>query len=91
VIGGIKLLDGGEADDKIIAVLENDHVWGEARDIRDVPAVLVERLQHYFSTYKLVPGQRARVRIDRVYGRAHARAVVRAAMADYAETFGAAR
>ena len=91
VIGGIKLLDGGEADDKILAVLENDYVWGEARDVQDVPPVFIERLQHYFLTYKLVPGRRARVRIDRVYGRAHARGVVRAAMADYVESFGDAR
>src|SRR5262245_54594830 len=87
VIGGLQMIDGGEADDKIISVLENDYVWGAARDVRDVPAVLVERLQHYFLTYKLVPGQRSRARIARVYGRDHARKVVRAAMADYTEAF----
>jgi inorganic pyrophosphatase len=87
VIGGLQMIDSGEADDKIVSVLENDYVWGGARDIRDVPAVLVERLQHYFLTYKLVPGQRSRARITRVYGRAHALKVVRAAMADYAGRF----
>jgi inorganic pyrophosphatase len=87
VIGGLQMIDGGEADDKIISVLENDYVWGDARDIRDVPPVLVERLQHYFLTYKLVPGERTRARIARVYGRAHAHKVVRAAMADYAGRF----
>jgi len=50
--------------------------------------VLVERLQHYFQTYKLVPGQRPRARIGKVYGRGHARKVVRASMADYADNFG---
>jgi inorganic pyrophosphatase len=89
VIGGLQMIDGGEADDKIISVLENDHIWGDARDIRDVPAVLVERLQHYFLTYKLVPGQRTHARIRKVYGRAHALKVVLAAMADYAESFSA--
>jgi inorganic pyrophosphatase len=88
VIGGLQMLDGGEADDKIISVLENDHVWGTARTIGDAPAVLVERLQHYFLTYKLVPGQRPRARINRVYGRAHALDVVRAALADYDEEYG---
>jgi inorganic pyrophosphatase len=87
VIGGLQMIDGGEADDKIISVLENDYVWGDARDIRDVPPVLVERLQHYFLTYKLVPGERTRARIARVYGRIHAHKVVRAAMADYADHF----
>jgi inorganic pyrophosphatase len=88
VIGGVQMIDGGEADDKIIAVLENDYVWGAARDVRDVPSVLVERLQHYFLTYKMVPGSRSTVRITRVYGRAHALKVVRAAIADYEESFG---
>ena len=87
VIGGLQMIDGGEADDKIISVLENDYVWGAARDISDVPGVFVERLQHYFLTYKLVPGQRPTASIDRVYGLEHARQVVAAAMEDYAATF----
>lgn len=88
VIGGLQMIDHGEADDKIIGVLENDYVWGGARDLRDVPAVLVERLQHYFLTYKLIPGERPKARIAKVYGRAHALEVVMAAMADYVEAFG---
>ena len=58
VIGGLQMVDRGEADDKIISVLDNDYVWGEARDLRDLPAVLIERLQHYFLTYRLVPGEK---------------------------------
>ena len=87
VIGGLQMIDDGEADDKIISVLENDYVWGGARNVSDVPPVLVERLQHYFLTYKLVPRQRSKARIARVYGRAHALKVVRAAIADYDHRF----
>jgi len=87
VIGGLQMIDDGEADDKVISVLENDYVWGAARTISDVPRVLVERLEHYFLTYKLVPGRRPKARITKVYGQAHARKVVKAAMADYAEHF----
>jgi inorganic pyrophosphatase len=90
VVGGLQMVDSGEADDKIIAVLHNDYVWGEARDIRDLPKVLVERLQHYFLTYKLIPGEPSHSRISRTYGRSHAARVVRAAMEDYAEAFGPA-
>src|SRR6185436_1665065 len=72
VIGGLQMIDGGEADDKIIGVLENDNAWGNARSIRDVPRVLVERLQHYFLTYKLVPGHRSKAKVRRIYGRQHA-------------------
>jgi inorganic pyrophosphatase len=87
VVGGLQMIDGGEADDKIISVLENDYVWGRARSITDVPSVLIERLQHYFLTYKLVPGRPSRATIKKVYGRAHALRVVKAAMADYDEHF----
>ena len=83
VIGGLQMIDHGEADDKIISVLENDDVWRGARDIGDVPSVLIERLQHYFLTYKFVPGRRTPAHIAKVYGRNHARKVVRASMADY--------
>jgi inorganic pyrophosphatase len=87
VIGGLQMIDEGEADDKIISVLENDYIWGGARDVADVPSVLVERLQHYFLTYKLVPRRHAKSRIASVYGRAQALKVVRAAIADYEEHF----
>jgi len=87
VIGGLQMNDGGEADDKIVSVLENDYVWGKARDLKDLPAVLVERLEHYFLTYKFVPGRRTRARITRIYGRVHALKVVRAAIGDYDDHF----
>ncbi len=88
VIGGILMVDHGEADDKIIAVLQNDAVWGSADDIGAIPGILVERLRHYFATYKLIPGQESQVQIEQVYGCEHARDVVRAAMKDYEEHFG---
>jgi inorganic pyrophosphatase len=89
VVGGLQMVDAGDADDKIIAVLDNDYVYGTARDIGDVPAVLIERLRHYFETYKLVPDRPASVRIEQVYGRAHALKVVEAAITDYQNHFGA--
>lgn len=88
VVGGLPMIDAGEADDKIIAVLENDHLWGAVKEVRELPDVIVERLRHYFSTYKLVPGDPSRVSIDATYDRAHAEAVLEAAIADYRETFG---
>lgn len=84
VVGGLQILDRGEADDKIIAVLEGDLVWGDASDVAEVPAILVERLRHYFATYKLVTGeQRPQIVIQETYGRDHAARVIEAAMADY--------
>ncbi|MBN2685426.1 MAG: inorganic pyrophosphatase [Pontiellaceae bacterium] len=88
VIGGLQMVDHGEADDKIIAVLDNDQFWKEANDIADIPPALLERLRHYFSTYKLVPGQPSDVHIEKIYGREHAQAVIAAAMEDYTEQYG---
>ncbi len=88
VVGGLDVNDGGEADDKIIAVLENDYVWGSAEDITDLPPVLIERLRHYFATYKLIPGEPSKLTVERIYGKEHALQVVEAAMMDYFEEYG---
>jgi len=88
VIGGLPMLDEGEADDKIIAVLVKDHVWGHIDDIADFPATLVERLRHYFMTYKLIPGKESEVFIGDTYGRAHAERVIKASMQDYEDAYG---
>lgn len=88
VVGGLPMVDAGEADDKIVAILENDNMWTGVDDIDQLPPVLVERLRHYFSTYKLAPGGDSNVSIGEIYGREHAENVIRAAIADYEETFG---
>ncbi len=87
VVGGIQMVDHGEADDKIVAVLEGDFFWGEAREITDLPPALIERLRHYFLTYKLVPGAEPVARIQATYGTAHAFRVVEASQRDYAARF----
>ena len=87
VVVGLKIIDRGEADDKIVAVLEGDYVWGEAHEIGDLPAALLERIEHYFSTYKLVPDEPPKIRLTGRYGYAEAAAVIRAAIEDYAEKF----
>ena len=88
VVGGIQMIDEGEADDKIIAVLEGDNIWGEVNDIKDLPPIKTERLQHYFSTYKMIPGKNVEIRVDGVYGREEALAVIAASRKDYQNHYG---
>jgi inorganic pyrophosphatase len=88
VVGGMQGIDGGEADDKIVAVLEHDHLWGQLSDLSDLPEILVERLRHYFITYKLVPGQPPQFSIGNIYGCDQAFHVIAAAMADYRQVYG---
>src|SRR4051812_3579209 len=87
-VGGLRMLDGNEADDKIIAVLEGDAVYGNWLEIEESPAALVERLKHYFLTYKQAPGPGAvRVEITHVYGREEAYEVIRRTQLDYEAKF----
>ena len=88
VVGGLQAIDGGEADDKIIAVLDNDEFWQNVEDVSQLPDVLVERLRHYFSTYKMMPGDEAQMRIEKIYDRNYALQVVAASIEDYDEAFG---
>ena len=87
VLGGLLMEDGGEADDKIVAVLQDDAIWSEARDLADLPRRLVERLQHYFLTYKMRPGESPTVKVQQIYGVERARTVVNAAIEDYREAY----
>jgi inorganic pyrophosphatase len=87
-IGGLRMLDGNEADDKIIAVLEGDAVYGDYQDVRDLPSLLLDRLRHYFLTYKQAPDDsRATCEITAIYGREEAEDVIRRSQADYAHRF----
>jgi inorganic pyrophosphatase len=88
VVGGLQAIDGGEADDKIIAVLENDQFWKDIEDISELPEALIKRLQHYFSTYKMVPGGESQMEIKRVLDREEALRVVEASIEDYDEMYG---
>ena len=87
VLGGLPMIDDGEADDKIIAVLATDNVWGDANDLTCLPEVLIERLDHYFNTYKMIPGKESTVEIGKAYDKEHAQKVIVAAMEDYHERY----
>ncbi len=86
-IGGIRLIDGGEADDKIISVLKGDEVYGAYSDLSELPAGIIERLKHYFLTYKNLPGEKAHIEITNVYGREEAHEVIMTSVEDYKDSF----
>jgi inorganic pyrophosphatase len=88
-VGGFRMVDGDEADDKIIAVLESDLVYGELQHIAQCPKPLIERLKHYFLTYKQIPGAgRRKVDIVEVYDQPEALEVIQRSMKDYQRVFG---
>jgi inorganic pyrophosphatase len=87
-IGGFRLLDKGEADDKIIAVMGDDEFYGQWRDVSDCPESYINRLKHYFLTYKNLPDEDSFSEIIDIYGRDEAQEVIRKAMVDYKNHFG---
>lgn len=87
-IGGFRLIDGDEADDKIIAVLVGDFIYENFRDISECSDNLVDRLRHYFLTYKDPPErENRRVRITHTYGVTEAHEIIKLAQKDYKEKF----
>lgn len=88
VVGGLHMIDEGEADDKIISVLSNDQYYKDVDDISDLPEIIIERLRHYFGTYKMIPGQKVDVNVERVYSKEVAAEVIQASIEDYNDMFG---
>jgi inorganic pyrophosphatase len=87
-IGGFRMVDGNQADDKIIAVLESDLVYGEFAHLAQCPRPLVDRLKHYFLTYKQLPTDvRRTANITELYDQPEAHEVIRRSMEDYRKAF----
>lgn len=88
-IGGFRMIDGNEADDKIIAVLKQDEIYTQWKDVDDVPPSIIQRLKHYFLTYKDMPGQITnRCEITHTYGKEEAFDVIKRSRKDYLKKFG---
>lgn len=91
-IGGLRMVESGEADDKIIAVLVDDPSFGLVPDVASLPRAVLDRLRHYFLTYKKIPGETGPViTVDPVYDARTARAIIDAARGDYRRHYGSPR
>jgi inorganic pyrophosphatase len=84
VVGGFRLIDRKEADDKLVAVMKGDPAYGQFKDLADVPKPILERLKHYFLTYKNMPGEVRKTEIAGIYGAKQAHDVIRRSQEDYA-------
>ncbi|MDR0661071.1 MAG: inorganic pyrophosphatase [Prevotellaceae bacterium] len=87
-IGGFRLIDKDQADDKLIAVMDKDAVFGSYRNIGDIPPHVLERLKHYFMTYKDIPGDpKRRCELTHVYDIDEALDIIRRSIEDYNNKF----
>lgn len=87
VIGGIRLIDSGEVDDKLIAVLNVDPFYANVTEISQINPVVIDRIKHYFLSYKTIPGEPLKTKIEAVYDSEEAHKVVRCGIEDYINHF----
>ena len=86
IIGVMRMLDGGEADDKLIAVCAKDMSVAHINDISELPSHFIEELRHFFEEYKKL--EQKVVKIEEFQGARLARKILQHAINDYQTKFG---
>ncbi|MDN5204765.1 inorganic diphosphatase [Fulvivirgaceae bacterium BMA10] len=81
IIGVMRMLDGGELDDKIIAVAENDMSVNHIDDIDHLPAHFFKELRNFFEDYKKLENKT--VKVEEFQNREIAREIVLKSIDDY--------
>lgn len=84
-IGVMKMLDQGEADDKIIAVHAHDPEYNHYGSIKELPPHRLTEVQRFFEDYKIL--EKKVVKIESFLDREDALKIVRQAISDYAKKF----
>ena len=55
------MIDSGDPDDKLIAVPTDDPRWDEVKDLKDINKHTIKEMEHFFSTYKIIQGQKVEI------------------------------
>ncbi|KGT93298.1 potassium ABC transporter ATPase [Erwinia typographi] len=84
-IGVLKMIDGGESDDKIVAVPASkiDPTYDEIKSVDDLPNLEKERLAAFFRVYKQLPDGRKKVELNGFTDAAAAKAEIKTAFEAY--------
>jgi inorganic pyrophosphatase len=84
-IGVLKMIDGGEVDDKIVAVPTSkiDPTYDDIKEMKDLPKVEQERLQAFFRVYKQLPDGRKKVELNGFEDAAKAKTEIKQAFDAY--------
>lgn len=87
VIGVMRMVDQGEADDKIIAVATYDESVNHMKDVADLPPHTEKQIRRFFMDYKTL--EEKEVVVERFLGREEAMRIVQESIDLYVQTFGA--
>ncbi|MCA1178101.1 MULTISPECIES: inorganic diphosphatase [unclassified Pantoea] len=84
-IGVLKMIDGGEVDDKIVAVPTSkiDPTYDDIKEMSDLPKMEQERLQAFFRVYKQLPDGRKKVELNGFEDAAKAKTEIKQAFEAY--------
>ncbi|MNV71194.1 Inorganic pyrophosphatase [compost metagenome] len=85
VIGVMNMVDGGEQDDKIIAVAKNDPVFNYIKDIEQLPPHTMKEIVQFFESYKAL--EKKHVIVEGVKGREEAQRILIEAIELYKTEF----
>ncbi|MFY7653185.1 MAG: inorganic diphosphatase [Chitinophagaceae bacterium] len=86
VIGVMQMVDGGEADDKIIAVAVNDPSVNHYFNIEELPNHTLNELRHFFEEYKTLENKT--VKVEEFLPKEKAYEIIEEAIQFYKDTFG---
>jgi len=84
-IGVMKMIDCGEADDKIIAVHEDDPEYRDYTNISELPSHILKMLKRFFEDYKVL--EKKQVTIESFLGPDEAKALIEEARLAYEAKF----
>lgn len=84
-IGVIKMIDGGEHDEKIIAVAKKDPFLNCYNDITEIPNHISAEIMHFFEVYKQLEGKQTMV--EKILGREDAERIIEECIQKYEEKF----
>lgn len=84
-VGIMGMIDGGDSDDKIIAVPVDDPRWNDVKDLKDINKHTLKEIEHFFSTYKKI--QNKEVSVTGFKGRTDAFKAVERSLKLYKEKF----
>lgn len=85
-IGVINMVDGGDKDEKIIAVPVNDPTFNNYYDVHELPAHIFEEMMHFFEVYKKL--EHKITTVENICHTHVAVDIVRECIKSYDETFG---
>ena len=84
-IGVIRMIDGGEKDEKIIAIPFNDPTYNSFKDISELPPHIFNEMSHFFSVYKEL--EHKVTTIEEVSGHDDAVEIIQTCINTYLEKF----